>query len=514
MNKKLTKVFWISIISICMFMMIGSIFPVAFKNITNQIRLNIGIKFGWYYLLIVTIIVFFCLILIISPVGQIRLGNPDSKPEHSKVSWLAMLFSAGMGIGLIFWGAAEPLSHYIISSPSMNTGTDTALKDAFKYTFFHWGIHAWAVYAIVGLSLAYFKFRKQEKSLISVTLKPLLGNKTDGIIGDIIDSITILATIIGVATTLGFGAIQINGGLNYLFNIPNNIYVQIIIIIITTVFFILSALSGIGKGVKILSNINIILAIGLCAIAIIVGPTILILNTFVDSIGNYLHDFFRMSFSTAPFNVAQHKWIEKWTLFYWAWWLSWSPFVGMFIARISKGRTIREFLTNVLLIPTIFSFVWFSVFGSMSTNIQASGINLTSFSVEETLFATFTYYPFGSFLSIIALILIFSFFITSADSATFVLGMLSEDGRLNPKNRTKLIWGILVSAISIVLLIAGGLESLQNVLIIIALPFSVIILLLMSSLFIELRHEKKEMGLYLKPDTYPDKNEPFKSYDD
>lgn len=513
MKNKLTKVFWLSLILVSITVSFALLFPNIFLNTTNEIREIIGTNLGWYYLLLVTLIVFLCLFLIFSPIGQIRLGDPDSKPEHSKISWLAMLFSAGMGIGLIFWGAAEPLSHYAISTPSMNAETDFALAEAFKYTFFHWGIHAWSIYGIVGLALAYFKFRKKEKSLISVTLKPLFGNKTDGIIGTTIDSITIFSTVIGVATTLGFGAIQINGGLTYLFDIPKNIYVQMIIIAITTALFIASALSGIGKGVKILSNINLILAVGLCAIAILIGPTTLILNTFVNSLGNYLQDFIQMSFSTAPFNITQHNWIEKWTLLYWAWWLSWSPFVGVFIARISKGRTIREFLINVLLIPSLFSFLWFTVFGSMSTNIQSSGIDLRTFSVEETLFATFNYYNFGAFLSIIALILIFSFFITSADSATFVLGMLSEDGTLNPKNKTKVTWGMLVSLISIVLLIAGGLDALQNVLIIIALPFSVVILLLMISLFIELNHEKKQMGLYIKPDTYPDKDEPFKSYE-
>ncbi|MEA4988946.1 MAG: BCCT family transporter [Anaerovorax sp.] len=513
-NKYMTPVFLISL-GLSMFVVVlGSVFPEKFSIITEQLKNWISNNFGWYYLLLVAGIVCFCLFFIASPIGQIRLGDPDSKPEHSKISWLAMLFSAGMGIGLVFWGAAEPLSHYAISAPQVEIGTKKALEDALKYTFFHWGIHAWSIYAVVALALTYFKFRKKEKSLVSVTLKPLFGSKVEGALGKIIDSITVFATVIGVATTLGFGAAQINGGLSYLFGIPKNLGVQIAIIAITTVLFIMSALSGIGKGVKILSNVNIILAIGLMTIAIAAGPTILIMNTFVDTIGNYLQSFLRMSFRTAPLDSAQHAWIEKWTIFYWAWWISWSPFVGVFIARISKGRTIREFLTNVLLIPTLFSFLWFSTFGILSTNAQNYGAELIKLSTEEVLFGSFNYYPFGFALSIITIFLVFSFFITSADSATFVLGMLSENGSLNPHNRIKVVWGITLSIIAVILLMAGGLNALQNILIIVAMPFSIIMLLMMISLCLELNHEKREMGLYIKPDTYPTKNEPFRSYED
>ncbi len=492
----------------------GSVFSTEFQLITERLRNFISNYLGWYYLLLVTGIVFFCLAIIISPVSQIRLGDPDSKPEYSKLSWIAMLFSAGMGIGLVFWGAAEPLSHYAISTPQGQVGSQQAMIDAFKFTFFHWGIHAWAVYAVVALALAYFKFRKKEKSLISVTLKPIFGKKTDGFLGKIIDSITIFATVVGVATTLGFGAVQINGGLKYLFGVPMNMYVQILIITITTLFFIMSALSGIGKGVKILSNINAILAVGLLAIAILVGPSLAIMNTFVETLGRYLQEFLKMSFRTAAFDPEQQMWIQTWTIFYWAWWISWSPFVGVFIARISKGRTIREFLTNVLLIPTIFCFLWFSAFGILSTNAQNQGAELTILSTEEVLFGTFNHYPLGMVLSIIALLLVFIFFITSADSATFVLGMLSENGSLYPHNKVKVVWGILISAISVVLLMAGGLKALQNILIIVALPFSIVILLIIVSLYIELNHEKKKMGLYIKPENYPSKEEPFRSYED
>ncbi len=510
----LTAVFWISLCLVALVVLPGTIIPESFQDITRNVRVLIGTDLGWYYLLLVTFIVLFCLFLIVSPVGQIKLGDPDSEPEHSNISWLAMLFSAGMGIGLVFWGAAEPLSHFAIATPAADPGTVVALEDSLKYTFFHWGIHAWAVYAIVALALAYFKFRKKEKSLLSVTLKPLFGERTDGPLGKVVDSVTIFATVIGVATTLGFGAAQINGGLNYLFGIPSNIWVQLVIITITTVLFILSALSGIGKWVKLLSNINVILAVGLLAMAIAVGPSVTILNEFVDTIGHYLQDFFRMSFRTAANDEGQRAWIQGWTIFYWAWWISWSPFVGVFIARISKGRTIREFLVNVLLVPTVFSFIWFAAFGTLANSAQIMDGTLAGLATEEVLFGTFSYYPLGALLSGIAIVLVFSFFITSADSATFVLGMLSEDGSLYPHNRTKVIWGVLVSLIAVVLLASGGLDALQNILIIVALPFSFIILLMMLSLYIELNHEKKEMGLSIKPENYPEKDEPFKSYED
>lgn len=518
MNRKfgqhVTSVFWMSISIIFSVVLLGILFLTKFQTVTKQVRNFISSYLGWYYLLLVTGIVFFCLFLIISPVGQIRLGDPDSKPEHSKLSWISMLFSAGMGIGLVFWGAAEPLSHYVISAPASQIGTKEALKDAFRYTFFHWGIHAWSVYAVVALALAYFQFRKKEKTLISVTLKPLFGQNTDGFGGKVIDSITVFATAIGVSMTLGFGAVQINGGLTYLFGIPKNIYVQIIIITVTTICFIMSALSGIGKGVKILSNINVILAVALLTIAIIVGPSLSIMNTFVDTLGGYLQNFLKMSFRTGAFDTDQQAWIQEWTIFYWAWWISWSPFVGVFIARISKGRTIREFLTNVLLIPTIFSFLWFAAFGVLSTNAQSQGAELTKLATEEVLFGSFHYYSLGMILSIVALFLVFTFFITSADSATFVLGMLSENGSLYPHEKVKIVWGVLISMLSIVLLMSGGLNALQNLLIIVALPFSIIMLLIIIALCIELHHEKKEMGLFIKPENYPSKEEPFRSYED
>ena len=513
-SRKYTSVFIGSLIISLILVALG--FVPGYETVSKNWRALIGTDFGWCYLLLVTLIVLVCGFFVLSPMGQIKLGEPDSKPEYSTGSWIAMLFSAGMGIGLVFYGAAEPLSHFANKTPHAAPGSQQAMADSFQFTFFHWGIHAWAVYGIVALALAYFGFRKEEKYLLSVTLKPLFGKKTDGWLGYIIDIVTVVATVIGVATTLGFGAIQINGGLSYLTDnaIPNSMEVRTVIIVVTTALFVLSALSGLGKGIKILSNLNMILAIALLAIAIAVGPTVKIFDNMSESIGLYMQNFFEMSFRTAAFNGDERAWIDTWTIFYWSWWISWSPFVGLFIARISKGRSIREFITVVLLIPTVLSFIWFSAFGTMANTVQQNGLeNLTKLEDEQLLFGTFKHYPLGILMSIIAIILIFTFFITSADSATYVLSMLSEDGRLIPTNGKKVVWGVIVAGIATVLLYAGGLDALRNTLIIIALPFAVVVALIVVALIVEVYHEKVQMGLSISPKRYPEKGQPFKSYE-
>lgn len=508
-----TSVFTGAVIFTLTVVLIALFFPGHFEAATGGIKNYITQNFGWFYLLLVGAIVAFCVFIICSPASQIRLGDPDSRPEYTKLSWLSMLFSAGMGIGLIFFGAAEPLSHFAVSSPIAPPGSKQALADSLKYTFFHWGIHAWAVYGIIALSLAYFKFRKKEKSLLSATLKPLFGSQTETLPGKMIDGLTIFVTAIGVAASLGFGAVQISGGLSYLFGIPNTATVQVMIILICTACFVVSALSGIGKGVKILSNLNIILAIGLMALIIVLGPSTLFMNSFVGTIGMYLNDFLRMSFRTASLYPTRQEWIQNWTIFYWAWWISWAPFVGIFIAQISKGRTIREFLIHVLLVPTIFSFLWFSVFGTAATQASLSDGTIAGMAAETVLFGVFNQYPYGLYLSLLAVFLIFTFFITSADSATYVLSMLSEDGSRFPHNNVKVIWGLIISSIAGILLVAGGLPALQNIVIISALPFSFVIILMIIALYKEIHHEKIEMGLYMKPKNKPEKDRPFRSYE-
>lgn len=497
--KKISNVFWISVAIVLVAVIFGVAAPDLFEKVTGNMQAMLTTAFGWYYLILVTVIVVFCIFLIFSPVGAIKLGKPDEKPEFSKGSWFAMLFSAGMGIGLVFWGAAEPLSHFV-NPPLAEGGTTAANKEAMRYTFFHWGIHAWAIYGIVALALAYFQFRKGEPGLISATLKPVLGKSMEGKLGTIVDVLAVFATVVGVATTLGFGASQINGGLSYLWGIPKNFTVQVIIVAVVTVLFIMSAWSGLGKGIKILSNANIFLAVALLLLMFITGPSILILNIFTDSIGSYIQNIVQMSFRIAPFNEEHRSWINNWTIFYWAWWISWSPFVGIFIARVSRGRTIREFVIGVLLLPAIVSFFWFAVFGTSAIQVQTAGIvDLTKFSTEEVLFAVFSQYPWSTALSLVSLTLVGTFFITSADSATFVLGMQTTYGSLTPPNRVKLTWGIAQSTVALILLYSGGLQALQNMLIVAAFPFSFVMVLMMVSLYRSLAKDKKELGLYHKP---------------
>ncbi|WP_255360587.1 BCCT family transporter [Methanobrevibacter sp. A27] len=495
-------------------MILAVAFPESFRQITNSIRDFLGIHFGWFYLMVVFLCVVISVIVIFHPMGKIRLGDPNSKPEYSTFSWIAMLFSAGMGIGLVFYGAAEPLSHYAVMAPETTVFTQQAMLDALKYSFFHYGISAWAVYGMVALAIAYFKYRKKEVPNISSTLKPIFGKYTEGNIGYVVDALTIFATVVGVATSLGLGAVQINSGLNYLFGITQSINVQIIIIIIASILFLTSAVSGINKGVRILSNTNILLAILLMLIAFVIGPSLDIANFFIESIGAYMNDFIRMSFRTAASGtVAQQGWVQSWTIYYWAWWISWSPFVGVFIANISKGRTIREFLTYILLVPSIFSFVWFSIFGTLAMNGTTPGSPIIKMPISNMLFGIFNQYPLAIILSILAIILIIIYFITSADSATVVLAILSENGNEETSKKIKVIWGIILSSTATILLINGGLDGLQNILIITAFPFSIILMLIVVSVFKELVYEKDEMRLFVKAERHPTVDRPFKSYE-
>ncbi|WP_174731701.1 glycine betaine uptake BCCT transporter [Mesobacillus harenae] len=494
--KNATPVFYISAAILAVLVLFGIFLPEQLESLTANIQGFLSNAFGWYYLILVTIFVLVCLYLLISPVGRIKLGKPDDKPEFSRPTWLAMLFSAGMGIGLVFYGSAEPISHYAVSSPTGETGSEQAIRDALRFTFFHWGIHAWAIYGIVALVLAYFTFRHGERGLISQTLKPIIGKHANGPIGKVIDIIAVLATVVGVATTLGFGAMQINGGLSYLFNVPTNITVQFIIVVIVTILFMISALTGLSKGIKILSNVNMLLAVLLFGLMFILGPTLLILNLFTDTVGTYLQSLARMSFRIAPLNEENRSWIQGWTIFYWAWWIAWSPFVGIFIARVSRGRSIREFVFSVLLVPSVIGFLWFSTFGGTAIMLEHNGLaNISSLALEESLFGVFSNYPLGMLMSIIAMTLIGTFFITSADSGTYVLGMMTTNGSQNPANVVKITWGILLAATALVLLYTGGLQALQNTMIVAALPFSFIMALMTISLIKSLHKEAKLLGL-------------------
>ncbi|MFC2947488.1 BCCT family transporter [Virgibacillus sediminis] len=489
--KNVTNVFWYSI-AICLAVVIwGSTAPTHLEEVSAAVTGFISVRFGWYYLLIVVLMLAFCIYISFSRYGRVKLGKEHDKPEFSLLTWFAMLFSAGMGMGLVFWTTAEPISHAFISTPTAEPGSDEAVKEGLQYSFFHWGVHAWAVYGIVALVLAYFKFHKDAPGLISATLVPIFGEKSmRGLAGKLIDTLAVFATVVGVAATLGFGSAQITGGLSFLFGTPETFRVQLLVLVIATGLFIISAWSGIGRGIKYLSNINMGLATVLLLMLFIVGPTLYILNMFTSTLGSYLSDFFDMSLRLAPLDEENRGWINAWTIFYWAWWISWAPFVGIFIARISKGRTVKEFMLGVLLVPAIVCFIFFAVFGVSALNLEQNGIAaISEFSVETSTFGVLAEYPLGTLMSMITIVVVAIFFITSADSATFVLGMLSTNGLLNPKNSVKITWGLTQSAVAAIIVYFGGTQGLQNMLIIAALPFSLVILLMGGAFYKSVRAE-------------------------
>lgn len=448
-------------------------------------------KFGWFYLLTTFVLLSYCVYLTLSRFGGIKLGDDDEEPQYSYLSWLAMLFSAGMGIGLVFYGVSEPLSHF--HDPPLDLavkGTPQAAYLALRYTFFHWGFHPWAIYAIVGMGLAYIQFRKKDVALISRLFAPL-GVEKDSFKSSLIDAIAITGVSFGVATSLGLGSLQIHSGLTRLFGLSNDISITLAIIFIATVLYLLSATTGLDRGIKYLSNTNMILAFLLLGCILFMGPTDFLIELLFTSVGIYLQNFITMSFRMAPFSDS--SWLKDWTFFYWAWWISWAPFVGAFIARISRGRTIREFMIGVLVLPTIISMVWFSVLGGSAIYMEMyKGIDLSavvSTDLPGAIFHMLGELPGGYIFSLIAILLVLVFFVTSADSATFVLGILSSKGNPDPSVQSKLLWGCLVSLVASGLLLNGGLDALQSAAIVISIPFAILLFILVFSLHKELLKE-------------------------
>lgn len=489
--KPASPVFHISCALAFLFLLWGAAAPNHLASLTGTFQNSLLNSFGWLYVLAATgfLICAFCLIF--SRWGDIPLGPDGAKPEFSLLTWFAMLFCAGMGIGLVFWGVAEPASHF--HDPPIGEGeTPQAARLALQYAFFHWGLHPWGIYTMVGMALAYFQFRKGMPGLFSLGCRPVLGRLASGPVGTAVDVIAVFATVFGVATSLGFGAVQISGGLSYIFGISNSLTTQLILIALVTVLFMLSAQTGLQRGIKYLSNLNLILALSLLLFLLLLGPTHFIMTVFPSTFGYYIQNLPTMSLNLAPFRDS--TWIHAWTLFYWAWWIAWAPFVGTFIARISKGRTVRQFVLGVLLVPSLFCAFWFTVFGG-------TGIALDLFQdvplkavmeqqgIEVLLFTVLQQYPAGTIMSLIAIFLIATFFITSADSATFVLGTLTSNGNLNPPNRVKFTWGIIQSLSAAILLWSGGLKGLQTGAILAAFPFVFVIIILIISLLKSFQEE-------------------------
>lgn len=477
--------------------------PTQVESLLNHTKQMIFADFSWFYILAFSIFIAFLLILSVSSVGNIKLGTNEEDPEFSFLSWMAMLFAAGMGVGLMFYGVAEPLSHF---ASSITTGsTENKEQEALLYTIFHWGIHAWGVYAVIGLALAYFGFRYKLPLALRSCFYPLLKDRINGRLGDIIDIVALVATLFGIITTLGYGASQLAAGLQSVGIFESVSFIEKVgIIVVVMIIAILSACSGIGKGVKILSEINLGLAFFLLMFVLVTGPTLYLLSSFSDNLGTYFSNVVNLSFKTFVYESENTSWFTGWTVLYWAWWCSWAPFVGLFIARISRGRTIREFIFGVLAIPSLFCVLWFTVFGNGAIYIDlysAQGaLQQLASTPEQLLFQFFNYLPLPLLTGSIALVVICLFFITSADSGIYVLNNIAaRDKSLSAPRWQALMWGVLITIIAVTLLGVGGLSALQTMTLIVALPFAILMLIMCVSLWKGITADQKYFETKITP---------------
>ena len=477
--------------------------PEQTQTLLNAAKSGIFANFSWFYVLAFSVFLGFLVILSVSSLGNIKLGNDEEEPEFGFLSWLAMLFAAGMGVGLMFFGVAEPLTHYL---SDITTGSaEHKQQEALLHTLFHWGIHAWAVYGTIALALAYFGFRYKLPLALRSCFYPLLKERINGKLGDLIDIMALLATLFGIITTLGFGASQLGAGLHQLGWISENSFsLQVVVIAVVMSLAIFSAISGVGKGVKILSELNLTLAFCLLIFVLVAGPTLYLLSAFSDNIGTYLSNLVQLSFKTYVYEQEHTGWFSGWTILYWAWWCSWAPFVGLFIARISRGRTIREFIFGVLVIPSMFGILWFTVFGNTAIWLndgEAAGTLGQMISSPETLLFKFLdYLPLSGVTGLVSLVVISLFFITSADSGIYVLNNIaSRDKSLAAPRWQAVMWGVLMSVVAIVLMQSGGLANLQAMTLLVALPFAMLMLLMCFSLWKGLSADKKYFDTKVNP---------------
>ncbi|WP_432515258.1 BCCT family transporter [Kineococcus sp. SYSU DK001] len=473
---------------VVLFLLAGAVWPTQLKAGADAVLEVVVGDFGWAFVLGATGFVVLALVLAFSRFGRIRLGRDEDRPEHSRASWIAMMFSAGMGIGLMFYGVTEPVTHLMtVPQNDAEPASQAAAREAMNYSLFHWGLHPWAIYAVVGLALAYSSYRKERAGGFSAAFAPLLHGRRGRGAARVIDVFAIFATLFGSAVSLGLGAAQMNGGLTEVFGVANSTTVKVIIIAVLTVCFVVSAISGIERGIKWLSNTNMVLALALLFFLFVVGPTVFILNLVPASAGNYLAALPQMATRTGAFGGTD--WLSAWTLFYWAWWVSWTPFVGAFLAKISRGRTIREFVVGVMLVPTTVSLVWFSVLGGAAIDLQrrfvegTGGADIAGIADQESQMFTFLdQFPWSGFTSILVVVLVAIFFVSGADASSIVMGSLSSYGVDEPQKWLTALWGALMGLVAIVLFFAGGLEALQDITIIAAAPFLVIMALMAVAL--------------------------------
>ncbi len=486
--------FWSTLILCCSIVAWGVLLPENFGNAMKVSQQWVTVNFGWFFMMIVAVFIGFTVWIGLSKYGDIPLGEDGEQAEFSFGSWIAMLFSCGIGVGFIFWGVAEPLYHYM-SPPYLATGsTPDAVPVSMQISLLHWGIHGWAPYTVAGLAIAYTTYRLKMPLSISNSMYGILGEKTQGTWGKLIDFLAAFATIAGIATSLGIGLLSIRFGINHVFGLELGNQGLIVVCLGIIIAYTISAISGIERGIKWLSNINMIMAFGVLMFFLFAGPTRFLLNLMVDSIGNYFSDFLTMTFWTDPMKKASEgKWLGWWTIFYWCWWIAWGPFVGGFVARISRGRTIREFIFGVLLVPLVITFVWFNVVGGCSLHAEISGAVELYKAVQADngsgMFTLLTTYPMGSFVSFIVLFNLIIFLVTSCDSAAFFVAMLIS-GELEPTTPIKLIFGFLIGSITLVLFFTGGWKALQTATIVAALPFAFVMLGMMASIAILIKKDK------------------------
>ena len=479
------RVFWPALITILAVSVFAIVAPKVAGQTFNAVQDWIVANLGWYYMIIVALFIAIAGSIAFSRLGRIRLGHDDDEPEFGVMSWFAMLFAAGMGIGLVFYGVGEPLTYATVQPKPGWEGSQAELAGlAMAQTFVHWGLHPWAIYAVIGLSVAYAIHRRGRPVSIRWSLEPLFGNRVKGWVGDLIDVLAIFGTVFGVATSLGLGVQQISAGMVEI-GIVDKVDNTLLVVLILAISFIamLSVVSGIGAGMKWLSNINLSMATLLLVSVLLLGPTLFLLQNFTESIGFYLANFFQMSFDVGAYQRGEAtSWFANWTIFYWGWWISWSPFVGIFIARISRGRTVREFIAGVMLVPSLVGFLWFSVMGGSGLYRQLFGegdlVENGAVNVESALFKVLGDLPLGTIFSLLGIVLIAIFFITSSDSGSLVVDMLASGGHPNPPTWSRVLWALLQGVVAIALLLAGGLQSLQAAALATALPFSVVLLLM------------------------------------
>lgn len=489
------NVFLSTVVIIGLFLAVVVLAPNSFDLITKQLNQWVTDSFSWFYVLSVAIFLILLIYIALSDMGKIKLGPDHSQPTYSNGSWFAMLFTAGMGIGLMFFGVAEPVMHYV-SPPTGEGETIQAAQTAMQVTFFHWGLHAWAIYTVVGLSLAYFAYRHNLPLKIRSALYPIIGRKIYGPIGDAVDTFATIGTVFGVATTLGFGVTQINSGLNYLFGIEQAPSTQVILIIVVSAMASMSVFLGLDKGIKRLSELNLILTLTLLLFVFFASSSIYLLQTTIQNAGQYISNLFTMTFNLYAYQP--NGWIGGWTIMYWAWWISWSPFVGMFIARVSKGRSIREFIVGVLLIPTGFTLIWMGFMGNAAlySILHESNQALVLAVQRDSSVALFEFLhslPFSSVMSLLATFLVMLFFVTSADSGALVTDYLTAKSENSPTWQ-RLFWTVLMAVLAIVLLLVGGLSALQSATMMSALPFTFIMLFICWGLLKALRLDVTKMN--------------------